>query len=107
MIATQIKLSSPDALAVKWDDGHDSIITLRTLRDHCPCAGCRGETVLLKTYKPVPQPELAGKYSLKNIEQVGHYAVQVYWGDGHSTGIYPWQVLRDLCECEVCRAKRK
>jgi DUF971 family protein len=102
MIAQQIKLSSPDQLYIKWDDGHESVISLRTLRDQCPCAGCRGETVLLKTYKPEKQPELPGKYSLKSIEQVGHYAVKIGWKDGHSTGIYTWETLRDLCECSEC-----
>jgi DUF971 family protein len=88
VIASKIILSSPDELSIKWDDGHESIISLRTLRDQCPCAGCRGETVLLKTYKPEKQPELPGKYSITGIQQVGHYAVQITWKDGHSTGIY-------------------
>jgi DUF971 family protein len=105
MIATQIKLSSPDELSIKWDDGHASIISLRTLRDSCPCAGCQGETILLKTYKPEPQQHLPGRYNLTDIQQVGHYALQISWGDGHSTGIYTWKILRNLCECQICLAQ--
>jgi DUF971 family protein len=26
---------------------------------------------------------------------VGSYAVQIRWSDGHDTGIYTWQNLRD------------
>jgi DUF971 family protein len=26
---------------------------------------------------------------------VGNYAVQIHWSDGHSTGIYTWEALRD------------
>ena len=106
LIPTQIILSSATELSIKWDDLHSSVISLRTLRDECPCAGCRGETVLLKTYKPRKQPDLPGKYSLKSIQQVGHYAIQISWGDGHSTGIYTWEQLRNLCECRICLTKR-
>jgi DUF971 family protein len=106
MIATQIALSKPDQLSIKWDDGHAGVISLKTLRDHCPCASCRGETVLLRTYRPAQQSELPGKYELTGARQVGHYALQITWGDGHATGIYPWEVLRTLCECPECRSKK-
>ncbi|MBI3004376.1 MAG: DUF971 domain-containing protein [Ignavibacteriales bacterium] len=105
MTATQIKLDKLDELSVKWSDGHDSRITLRTLRDSCPCASCQGETVLLRTYEPLPSPELPGKYNLKQVQQVGHYAIQLFWADGHATGIYTWERLRSLCECPICSEK--
>jgi len=102
LIASKIQLSSPLELSIQWDDGHATIISLRTLRDRCPCAGCQGETVLLKTYTPEPQPQLPGRYNLIGIQQVGHYAIQISWGDNHSTGIYTWDYLRNLCECSIC-----
>ena len=98
MIPTHITLSKPDELLLKWDDGKETHIPLKVLRDHCPCASCQGETVLLKTYKPIAQPELPGKYTLKGAQQVGYYALQMYWGDGHQTGIYTWETLRGLSE---------
>jgi DUF971 family protein len=106
MIATQIKLASHDELTITWDDGHAGIISLATLRDHCPCAGCQGETILLKTYKPEPQKHLPGRYNLTGIQQVGHYALQISWGDNHTTGIYTWEILRNLCECKFCLGKK-
>ncbi|HEY6952696.1 MAG TPA: DUF971 domain-containing protein [Bacteroidota bacterium] len=96
MIPTKIILSSPTELSLTWDDGVESTIALRILRDNCPCASCQGETVLLRTYKPVQQPELPGKYVLKGAQQVGSYALQLNWGDGHQTGIYTWEKLRGL-----------
>jgi DUF971 family protein len=107
MIPLKIMLSSPQLMSINWDDGHASIISLHTLRDNCPCAGCQGETVLLKMYKPGPQPELPRKYNLIGIQQVGHYAVQISWGDNHSTGIYTWEYLRKMCECAECSAEKK
>jgi DUF971 family protein len=106
MIALKIKLASPNDLSLEWDDGHISIISLHTLRDRCPCAGCQGELVLLKRYKPEEQAHLPGRYNLMGIQQVGHYAIQISWGDGHSTGIYTWEYLRGICECPVCISKK-
>ena len=102
MQPTRIALESPDRLSVTWLDGHQGTIDIRVLRDHCPCAGCQGETVLLRTYTPTPQPELPGRYSLKSASLVGSYALQVVWGDGHATGLYTWDKLRSLCECPEC-----
>ena len=80
MIPSQIKLSSQQELSITWDDGHAGTISLTTLRDHCPCAGCQGETILLKSYKPEPQPHLAGRYHLAGIQQVGNYAIGISSG---------------------------
>lgn len=108
MIPTQIKLAvdertNTEALSITWDDGHAGASSLRTLRDNCPCAGCQGETVLLRTYAPVQKPEMPGKYKLVGAHQVGSYALAMSWADGHATGIYTWQTLRSLCECDSCR----
>jgi DUF971 family protein len=107
LIASKIQFSSSQELSILWDDNHASTITLQTLRDRCPCAGCQGETVLLRTYTPDPQPHLPGRYNVIGIQQVGHYAVQISWGDNHSTGIYTWEYLRSLCECSLCQLKKK
>ena len=92
-----------ERLAIAWDDGHQGRISLHTLRDNCPCAGCQGETDLLKTYKPESVPDKLGKYKLVGAQQVGSYALAASWADGHQTGIYTWETLRSLCECDICR----
>jgi DUF971 family protein len=33
---------------------------------------------------------------------VGNYAIKIYWNDGHSSGIYSWDYLRNLCRCSAC-----
>lgn len=40
--------------------------------------------------------------ALKQIEQLGSYALQFFWSDGHSTGIYTWSLLRAACPCQIC-----
>lgn len=86
-------------LFIVWDDGSESEIKLKLLRDECPCASCKGETILFKTIRP---PSIAVKnadmYVVSNIELVGGYAIQVKWKDGHGTGIYTWEYLKQLSE---------
>jgi DUF971 family protein len=36
---------------------------------------------------------------------VGRYAISFGWSDGHSTGIYPYSYLLEMCECAECAAK--
>jgi DUF971 family protein len=92
------------SLELDWDDGHKGAISLRTVRDRCPCASCAGESVLLRGAPPQPQDyDTPGRYQLQGAELVGNYAVQLRWGDGHNQGIYTWEYLRELCECVECR----
>ena len=64
---------------------------------------CMGESVLLHEYAPPPaEKETPGRYDLKGATAVGNYAIQFAWGDGHEQGIYTWEHLRSLCECEEC-----
>lgn len=97
MKAAQIKIINKEKLFIKWDDNSESQISLKYLRDECPCANCKGETVLLKTYRPAkPQTTTPEMYKIKNIETVGSYAIQITWKDGHNTGIYSWEYLKKL-----------
>jgi len=93
----QIKILDKDKLFLVWNDDSTSTITLKYLRDECPCAGCKGETILFKTFRP-PQPTIFSPemYKIKNIEVVGDYAIQIWWKDGHNTGIYSWDYLKTL-----------
>ena len=37
-----------------------------------------------------------------DIQLVGRYALQFSWNDGHATGIYPFEVLREICPGPEC-----
>ena len=98
---------TPEGVTLRWDDGHEGPVSLESLRDHCPCAGCAGETVLFRSYVPPPaERSVPGRYRLAAAAPVGSYAIQLTWGDGRATGIYTWEVLRRLCECPACSAGR-
>ncbi|MBZ0199522.1 MAG: DUF971 domain-containing protein [Ignavibacteriaceae bacterium] len=96
----QIKIVDKSKLNIKWNNDTENQIALKYLRDECPCATCKGETVLLKTYRPAVKNINENSYLIKNIEQVGGYAIQITWKDGHNTGIYSWEYLQTLAADE-------
>ncbi len=87
---------------VTWVDGHVSDYPWRYLRGFCPCAACQGHGATRWTFVPTEQAKVIA------IEEVGHYALNIVWDDGgrrHTTGIYSFDVLRELCPCEGCQAE--
>ncbi len=36
--------------------------------------------------------------AIEDLKLVGNYALKISWSDGHDTGLYTWQHLRQLCE---------
>ena len=85
-----------DELALAWSDGQENFIKLRALREACPCAGCQGEPDALGR---VVKPEVSRgvkAYELLSWDVIGGYALQFRWADGHSTGLYTYQLLRSL-----------
>lgn len=97
----EIELHKADAhLRVAWEDDHESLYPLTYLRGFCPCAKCQGHASGW-TFIPVESPEVTG------IEEVGNYAFKIVWRDGdagpHTTGIYSFDILRQLCPCDECQ----
>lgn len=88
-------------LEIDWQDGHRSLFGATRLRWLCPCAYCRGEAGLPGWLDTGPSLT-ADQTRLVDMRLVGSYALAPEWGDGHSTGFYPFTVLRDRCPCEIC-----
>ncbi|MCW1912763.1 DUF971 domain-containing protein [Luteolibacter sp. GHJ8] len=83
-------------LALRFADGEEIYLALDMLRRACPCAACQGEPDALgRVLRPVQQIEGRG-FELQRFEGVGGYALQLFWADGHSTGIYTFDYLRRL-----------
>ena len=103
-----IAISKSKGIKIDWKDGHASDYGIAYLRDKCPCATCTGAHGT-----PPRQPEAATaaspfqmyKPALKmlSVEPVGNYAIRINWSDGHSTGIYSWEHLRNICPCADCQ----
>lgn len=101
--ATEISVSTEaQTLTIDWADGHQSVYPLDGLRRACPCVECAGghENMGKPIDASIFHEPPRDTHTITNIQEVGHYAMQIFWGDGHSTGIYRWEYLRDLCPTE-------
>jgi len=78
-------------IEVSWPGGRRVALPAFLLRDACPCAGCIEEGTGRKILDPSTIP---ADIRPERIESVGNYAVQIFWSDGHSSGIYTWESLR-------------
>jgi DUF971 family protein len=78
-------------LEITWADGVKYAYPHDILRGYCPCAGCQGHSGTIRFVS-------GGDLELREIEQVGNYALSFTWGDGHSSGIYTFRYLRGLGE---------
>jgi len=45
-------------------------------------------------------------FEIEDIKQIGNHAIQITWDDGHNTGMYQWETLRELCPCEECYSEQ-
>lgn len=87
-----IDVTDAGEIRILWSDGPEVKIPFVRLRDLCPCAGCIEEGTGRKMLDPATIPP---DIRPVQIVAVGNYAVQIEWSDGHSTGIYSWQTLRE------------
>jgi DUF971 family protein len=85
-----------DELALSFRDGLEAYLKLPLLRRACPCAACQGEPDALgRVLRPMVEYGPRA-FELLKFEIVGGYAIQPFWGDGHSTGIYSYAYLQKL-----------
>jgi DUF971 family protein len=102
----QISRPKPYLLSITWSDGLSTTIALRAFRDACPCAACQGENIMGTQYGGKNNSAgsfglsvlTPGMYELRVLNAVGNYAIAAEWADGHATGIYSWDILRNICE---------
>lgn len=92
----EVTQQSETELAIVWKDDHKSIYPVRLLRLACRCAGCVDEASGEKLLQNDSVPQDVKPIQL---EPTGRYAYTIHWTDGHSTGIYTYNYLRELCPC--------
>lgn len=80
-------------LAISFSGEQEVFLPLETVRRACPCAVCQGEPDALgRVYRPSVEYKEAS-FIISKIEVVGGYALQLFWGDGHSSGMYSFHYL--------------
>jgi ATP-binding protein involved in chromosome partitioning len=78
---------------IRWSDDQESRLGHRDLRLACRCAVCVDEVTGEKRLDPSTVPADVRAMELRTV---GRYALQFNWSDGHNTGIYKYDYLREL-----------
>ena len=88
-------------LAIAWNDGNETYLSLESVRRHCPCATCGGEPDVMGNIERPKVTYSSGSFDLASWQTIGGYAIQPRWNDGHSTGIYSYKYLLRLAEVGI------
>ena len=80
-------------LTVTFDNGRSYVLPAELLRVLSPSAEVQG-------HSEAQRVTVAGKKNvgILRIEPVGNYAVRIGFDDGHDTGLFVWDYLRELGE---------
>ena len=88
----EIKLHQASrVLEITFDDGACFSLPCEFLRVYSPSAEVRGPTA--DAWKLVTGKE---NVSITDLQQVGGYAVKIFFDDGHNSGLYDWHYLYKL-----------
>lgn len=101
-----IDLKKDRGLTVEWADGGTSYYSIAYLRKMSPSADVRQQrdeqkknplAVLSATTVKAIESQTKGQgLTALGAELVGNYALRIRFSDGHDTGIYSWQYLREI-----------
>jgi len=95
---TKLALDSPARLVIDWSDGQRRAYSVQGLRDACPCATCREKRQAPAPLFPVLKLQEAQPVRVLGMKPVGNYAYSIEFSDGHDTGIFTFDRLRELGE---------
>ena len=91
---TELRLDKDKhVLSVTFDDGTSYALPAELLRVLSPSAEVQG-------HSEAQRVTVAGKKNvgIVRLEPVGNYAVRIVFDDGHDTGLFVWEYLRELGE---------
>jgi DUF971 family protein len=97
----KLELRGQNRLYIEWSDDQKREIAVSALRKACPCATCREK----RAAPPGPSSGLpvlslaeARPLAILGMKPVGNYAYSISFSDGHDTGIFTLEFLRELGE---------
>ena len=80
-------------LELEWGGEPAARVPYHQIRAQCPCASCKDEWTGERILDPATiRPDLR----LEGMEPIGNYAIRLNWNDGHGSGLYTWEMLRQL-----------
>ena len=98
MIAPQDIQTIGSEIAIRWNDGKESYLTFATLRAASPSAEVRGEQDIFGNKYGGEAPKNYVGVEVTCWDQIGNYAIRFKFSDGHGSGLYSYDLLRQLGE---------
>ena len=96
---TKLEVADGKKLVITWSDGETREIAFGELRKACPCASCReqaqGAAQPSGGLQVISMAE-AQPLKIQAMNPVGNYAYNIEFSDGHDTGIFTLELLREL-----------
>ena len=93
-----IDISKDTNVRVTYPDGYVAQFDLLSLRKGCPCATCRN--IRERGEESWPRPNSPVPLRVERAALHGAWGLNITWNDGHSTGIYPFELLRQWHEAQ-------
>ncbi len=94
-----LDLKKDKGLTVLWSDGATSYYSIAYLRRMSPSADMKNlrESMAKNPLTVLPASKgTTGPLVALGAELVGNYALKIRFSDGHDTGIYSWEYLREI-----------
>lgn len=95
----RIDLKKDRGLTIEWADGSTSFYSVVYLRRMSPSADMRALRQEMATNPLTVLPSGAASRAPLTIEDAqlrGNYALWIRFSDGHDTGIYSWEYLKEI-----------
>jgi prepilin-type processing-associated H-X9-DG protein len=85
-------------VTITWADGHVSRYPVDYLRRMSPSADAKAlrEEMGRNPLAVLPGGGRAGALTIQDVQLRGNYALWVRFSDGHATGVYSWEYLREI-----------
>ncbi|MFN0050598.1 MAG: DUF971 domain-containing protein [Planctomycetales bacterium] len=80
----------------QWPGGPPLEVPFHHVRAQCPCASCIDEHTGARILDPTTIPP---DIHPTGMSFTGNYALKINWSDGHSTGLYTWDLLSEIAQC--------
>jgi len=91
------------SVEIQWSDGVAQQLSARVLRDRCPCATCREKKAAAakQSQSGVRSLNILSAAELQPLQVMGmtpagSYAYNIAFSDGHGSGVYTLEYLREL-----------
>ena len=88
-----VEVDRQSHVEVLFGDGVRARFELGPLRQACPCADCNARRI--REQPVAPWIDEGQPISVTNAALAGAWGLDLDWSDGHSTGIYSWEKLRE------------